>query len=223
MKIAAIGDIHGRDVWKHLNVDDFDKVIFIGDYFDSFTIDGRTQIINFKNILKLKTTYPDKVVLLLGNHDFHYLPSINEHYSGYQAYLNFDIGELLKDNISLFNIIHIEEQFLFSHAGVSSLWLKEIGLTLEEINAYFSHNPKAFGFSASHYRNNYGDEICQGPLWIRPNSLRKSFLPGYVHVVGHTHQPNVTIEKDIILIDTLDHSKQYLVIDNNVPYAKNLN
>jgi predicted phosphodiesterase len=42
MKIVAIGDIHGRDYWKQIieQEQDADVFVFVGDYFDSFTIKG---------------------------------------------------------------------------------------------------------------------------------------------------------------------------------------
>jgi predicted phosphodiesterase len=37
MKIVTLGDTHGRDIWKTIVKieEDFDKFIFIGDYFDT--------------------------------------------------------------------------------------------------------------------------------------------------------------------------------------------
>lgn len=36
MRVIALGDTHGRLHWKAItSKDDFDKVIFIGDYFDT--------------------------------------------------------------------------------------------------------------------------------------------------------------------------------------------
>ena len=51
MKLIAIGDIHGRDIWKQIvETEQPDTVVFVGDYFDSFNIPGIDQIHNFKNI-----------------------------------------------------------------------------------------------------------------------------------------------------------------------------
>ncbi|NBP57427.1 metallophosphoesterase, partial [bacterium] len=39
MKTIFIGDIHGRSIWKEIvEQEKPDRVIFIGDYFDSFDI-----------------------------------------------------------------------------------------------------------------------------------------------------------------------------------------
>ena len=52
MKTIVIGDIHGRDVWKKIvEHENADKVIFIGDYFDSFDIPSSDQINNFLDII----------------------------------------------------------------------------------------------------------------------------------------------------------------------------
>ena len=50
-KTIVIGDIHGRDIWKSIVAQENpDRVIFIGDYFDSFNIESVTQQHNFKEI-----------------------------------------------------------------------------------------------------------------------------------------------------------------------------
>ena len=37
MKLVAIGDIHGRDIWKQIvETEQPNTVVFVGDYFDSF-------------------------------------------------------------------------------------------------------------------------------------------------------------------------------------------
>ena len=68
MKTIVIGDIHGRTIWKQIvRHNTFDKVVFEGDYFDSFDISVKDQLKNFNEIIKFKERFPDKVVLLIGN------------------------------------------------------------------------------------------------------------------------------------------------------------
>ncbi len=235
MRIIGIGDIHGSNSWKDiLNQEkNFDKVVFIGDYFDSFHINGMDQISNFKDILKFKRDNFDKVVLLIGNHDYHYLSGINERYSGYQAYLRFDIESLLEDNMDCLQMCYQYNDFLFTHAGVTNTWVKNTlndfiskkGIDfiddfnnkynlMDKINQMFILNYKLFGFIGGKKHDQYGDEICQSPLWVRPNSLKSDGVSGYTHVVGHTFSP-LTIDDSIILIDSLGR-KEYLIIDSEV-------
>lgn len=229
MKIIAIGDVHGRTLWEKVVQQDFDKVVFIGDYFDSFDILTYQQIENFKNIIKFKKDNPGKVVLLLGNHDYHYLPGVKEHYSGYQGHMALDIQEVLRENMDHLKICHIEGEYLFVHAGITKTWYKNIveqdnlfGIpelySLEEqINNLFIFKPNYFGFSPGNYHDPYGNETCQSPIWVRPESLVRDKIEGYVQVVGHTTQlDGIKQDKGIILIDTLIFDRpQYLVIEDN--------
>ena len=72
--ILVCGDIHGRRFWKKPceNIEDYDKVIFLGDYLDPYDFEGITvidAIKNFEEIIEFKKNNVDKVILLLGNHD----------------------------------------------------------------------------------------------------------------------------------------------------------
>ena len=69
MKTISIGDIHGRDIWKNVNPSKYDKIIFVGDYVDSFTISNTTILNNLLDIIEFKKSFKNKVILLLGNHD----------------------------------------------------------------------------------------------------------------------------------------------------------
>ena len=74
MKTVIIGDTHGRDVWKSIvGYEKADRVIFVGDYFDSFDIPYDVQINNFLDIVAYKESGLAEVILLIGNHDYHYL------------------------------------------------------------------------------------------------------------------------------------------------------
>ncbi|MDB5142976.1 MAG: metallophosphoesterase [Mucilaginibacter sp.] len=54
MKHIIIGDIHGRDCWREINVKNYDKVVFLSDYVDSFTLPDLTIYQNLKDIICLK-------------------------------------------------------------------------------------------------------------------------------------------------------------------------
>lgn len=99
MKIITIGSIHGRDSWKEIVKQDFDKVIFIGDYFDSFDIPFKDQLQNFQAIIAFKKQNPDRVVLLIGEHDYQYLRYSKDRHYGYQEVFAYPIGDQLLDAI----------------------------------------------------------------------------------------------------------------------------
>lgn len=224
MKIVAIGDLHGRSIWKQIVSDnpDADLFVFIGDYFDSFDIKGEDQINNFKDIWQYKLDNLTKVVLLIGNHDLHYL-EIGEVYGGFQRGYQYEIRKLLRDaiNTGLIQACLVHKNLLFTHAGVSTTWMTNVISEAEEIltacsfqdnlNDLLTFIPRAFRVQSV---DKEGDSISEGPMWIRPYSLSCDYLEGYIHIVGHTPQDKLIIGENIVLIDTLGTSREYLVIED---------
>ena len=70
MKILALGDTHGRTIWKDIiEKENPDKVIFLGDYVSTHdNISSTQQLNNLEDILAYKEDNLDKVILLRGNH-----------------------------------------------------------------------------------------------------------------------------------------------------------
>ena len=118
--MIVIPDVHGRLFWKEAiaAAKEDEKIIFLGDYLDPYsyefeedplmaqfaeTYETRSNHVlnNFKEIIEFKRQNPDRVVLLLGNHDFHYLP-IGERYSGYKLETTKLCSHILFDNIYQF-------------------------------------------------------------------------------------------------------------------------
>ena len=76
-KILIVPDVHGRKFWHKAKemIDSVDKVVFLGDYLDPYPFEHISRldaIKEFEEIIKFKNDNPDKVVLLLGNHDCAY-------------------------------------------------------------------------------------------------------------------------------------------------------
>lgn len=229
MKILAVGDTHGRTNWKQIVANNtFDKIIFIGDYFDTHDdISPEQQKNNFKEIIAYKKQNVDNVELLIGNHDFHYLKGISEHYSGYQASQYFDFQELLQEAIKLdfLKICHIHNNFLFVHAGITKTWCYNHDIDISNlessINELFKYTPQSFCFRVGANFSMYGDDICQSPIWVRPRSLYIDKIDNYIQVVGHTIQDKLIVNDEIIMIDTLGTSGEYLqIFDNNITAIK---
>lgn len=233
MKTIVLGDTHGRTDWKRITDQPFDKVIFIGDYLDTHeNITGLQQVENLREIIDFKQQNLDKVILLIGNHDYHYWPTIMERYSGYQPQMRATFEYEFSEFGELFQVAYEQDGILFTHAGVTEQWIDDKGSILknhevslsDQINNLFKGDPREFGFSGF---DPYGDNITQGPLWVRPRSLIKDNIPGYVQVVGHTTMkliyPRAYNEhKDKFwFIDTLGTSGEYLVIeDGNITVQK---
>ena len=128
------------DSWSNLPISEYDLVIFIGDYVDSFNFTNVEIKKNLEDIIHLKKTYPDKVVLLLGNHDVQYFIK-EEQCSGYRPAMQFDLEKLYVENLGLFKIAHLEEgkdrNILWTHAGVSKEWYSELHEEMFDSNHRF--------------------------------------------------------------------------------------
>jgi hypothetical protein len=243
--ILTIGDIHGRSAWKELifggetefffwkqavennyleyedkfSFHEYDKIIFVGDYVDSFDISSADILENLKEIVLFAKTYPDLVVLLLGNHDIQYIVP-NEICSGYRGEMYHDLHQLFKENEDLFRIAFLDEfeheykgrlimnRTLWTHAGVTHGWFTEF--TRDIANPRYRHQEffegsenwkideiinTAWKLRVDNLYNvdatSGGHSVWAGPLWVRPHILNDFYLEGYDHVVGHTPQSAV--------------------------------
>ena len=231
MKTIFIGDIHGRDIWKDIvSQEQPDQVIFIGDYFDSFDLSAAVQLANFKDIIAFKESGQCEVIMLIGNHDIHYMPGFPAQYSGYQSKHALEIRHQLDSNKQHLQMAYQFEGFLCTHAGVSVEWLSMMGFkevdTLkiaDIVNELYEENKTFFDHNGT---NPYGDNTYQTPVWIRPASLiavnRDSLEPSLVQVVGHTAVKIDIIEHELTngryhFIDKL-HNKhgQFLIYEDGV-------
>lgn len=239
--IITIGDIHGRSTWKEIifggDTDffmwknaviegyiehedprwfmEYDKIVFVGDYCDSFDKTNVEILENLEDIVLFAKTYPDLVVLLLGNHDIQYIVQ-NECCSGYRGEMRADLNRIFTENQKLFRIAFLDEfvtkshtiKTLWTHAGVTQGWWKEF---MRDVNSVrFRHNE--FFMGSENWKidkvinlawelrvtNLYnvdarsgGMDLWAGPLWVRPTILKEFCLEGYDQIVGHTPHASV--------------------------------
>ena len=228
MKIVCLGDTHGRTHWKNIvaKETDADKIVFIGDYFDThYDVSVDQQIQNFIDILNFKKENVDKVILLIGNHDFHYLKGAQETYPGYQKFRAVDINEVLEPAVStgLLQMCYVYENYVFTHAGLTKTWCSDNDINLSEledsVNIRFMSNIESFRFTYGDNFSNSGDDVTQPPIWVRIPSLLADRLEGYRFVVGHTTLQELTITDHLIGVDTIGTSEEYLVIIDGEPSA----
>ena len=124
MKTVSIGDTHGiavADIVQKI-INDHDKFIFAGDYVDSIDVDNFSMKKNLMDIIDLKIAFPDKIVLLWGNHDIHYLLGSGYAASGFRPEMRLYFHEIFHSNSSLFRLAYQEKDCLWTHAGINSRW-----------------------------------------------------------------------------------------------------
>lgn len=225
MKTVCFGDIHGLSIWEGiLDKEKPDKVVFLGDYFDPYKSElNLTMYDNFDAILNLKDTLQDKCILLIGNHDFHYITNLDQ--SSRWSYMTHKrISKILRILYTNGDIVfaHQQGKYLFTHAGVNKFWLRERAkldcedFTADQINKLPLH---LFGFDA--YSNDvYGNDPLQSPIWVRPKTLLLNPIEGFTQVVGHTMTPMPIApgHPEVLFMDRMSLG-QYLVINDEDEYT----
>lgn len=212
MKIIVIGDIHGRPTWKEIDPEKYDKIIFDGDYLDSRDPFTDEEIIeNFKQIIEFKKTNPDKVVLLIGNHDIMYYDLDDSYYqcSGFRLGYAIEANKLLSENHSLFLAAYEigvvgKLPYLFTHAGVSTGWYNYNLTTIEKVKEEHSCDTLSEILNAmfqSGIRRRLLGQVgsCRGGwlynggiFWADRRETKNDYLIGYHQIVGHTPIDQIT-------------------------------
>ena len=148
MKVLVIPDIHGRKFWRKAiadNIGKVDKIVFLGDYLDpygneieenpelmecEYFYDAKNLLNMLNDIVGLKKNEPDKYVLLTGNHTDSYIWS-KFHSATRTDYRNWEkYHKFFSQNLEYFNLVWIENNTIFSHAGISEGWAKAVAVEL---------------------------------------------------------------------------------------------
>lgn len=233
--LLIIPDVHGRTFWKTA-VTRYPELptVFLGDYLDPYTaiedILPSDALFEFRNILQYKKENPDRVTLLLGNHDVHYFDyKINSSRKDWQ---NHDkIAELFSKNLALFQLTKLintaGKQFLFSHAGIILGWMERHfeGVDLSDIKGMAEllngqladlEQFKAFVTTAlmDVSASRWGPAEYPSMVWadVEDHQSEKHRLPNVYQIFGHTRQDyRPIIAKDYA---NLDCRKAFLLMED---------
>lgn len=206
MKYTILGDLHCREIWKDIlnkELDTSDKVIFLGDYTcpREVNLEDPTDACGFLyEILDLKDRYPDKIVLLRGNHDldllgYHWAECNPRDHKLVREYAQSgDVKGWFLENTQWIYTIP-DTSIICSHAGISTAWFKNV---INHLNCDFDDDKTAlelintlepselFAFTPCKLSDYYGTSSSQPCTWIRPQTLIEFGLKGFIQVVGHT-------------------------------------
>lgn len=257
MKIVSIGDIHGSNRWKLLlfgsinpTLEDiqkimltYNKVIFVGDYVDSYEKD-EPIVENLKEIINFKKNYEDKVVLLWGNHDVYYY-TMNygrDNVSGTREEMLHDLNQLFSPNYRYFQFAYQYKNYIWTHAGIHRGWWEHYVrpkmkgnqesrfcqyLTGEEnvadvLNMMWEFQDDSI-FMCSHLRGKFGwGKSVGSPLWAAKLEIYNKPLFGYHQIVGHNPVEEIKTfhsfgnepdDTSVTFIDCLKRSNELFIID----------
>ncbi len=231
--LVVIGDVHGMRIWekivsKHPNC----KYIFLGDYNDPINkIEDIDVLDNFKRIIQFKHENIDDTVLLIGNHDIHYMRRDVGICSRFNIRLEDRLFELFDRYNSYFVNAHQEGNILFTHAGATEEWFSRSFKAESRDNAAYQLNHLTEWQSSTDvlldcgtYRG--GLHKYSGILWADKREMKYP-LEGYIQVVGHSRVNKIAIKTSkahkgiekpaaCIFCDSL-HKDKYLYINPNKP------
>jgi predicted MPP superfamily phosphohydrolase len=223
MKHLVIGDLHGKDCWKGIDPAAYDKIVFLGDYVDHWTLPDQKIYKNLLDVIALKKEHPEKVELLLGNHDVQYLHYPHFLCSGFRPAMQRSLTEVFNSNRDIFSIAYQRNDHLFTHAGVTNCWYAEfLNIPLlqkikdEEdtiadlLNKIEQTNQRGLLHRAGKTRGGYG---CGGVTWADREEMIADALEGFHQVVGHTELRKVEVypfsNKSVTFIDVLDNMNYF--------------
>lgn len=126
-KFLIIPDVHGRKFWKEPCSEQFDKIIFLGDYLDPYEYyEGITPEDAYNNFLEILefANNNNNVILLIGNHDWHYFVNLDD--CRMDKARGKEIEQLFVKNIDKFRLFYSYGKYVFSHAGITQEWLNDV-------------------------------------------------------------------------------------------------
>lgn len=225
-----VGDLHTKYhiLEKVIELGEkYDKVIFLGDYVDDWGAIPEASYNLLNRLIEYKKENPDKVVLLLGNHDLSEWFSRPFACSGFNPKTHSLVEPLFRNNAKLFDIAYAINGCLCSHAGFTKEWVKKY------LPAYLDtkeQHPEKLAYIINycfHNRDNYnqpdyeftsnvffglaeagymrGGGGVPSPTWADSEELVSDWLP-YTQIVGHTPHYSVTFynrcDREIYFCDT---------------------
>lgn len=224
METVVVGDIHGKlEVTKKFlsMADDNTRVVFVGDYLDSFTESPDDQVECLLAVLQAMTSGKN-VLALKGNHEISYL-NPRQVCSGWKQVTQCLIDSVGKAYIedNLLEYVWIEggdTPILISHGGVSALHFPKDpqDISVRDVEEWLLHSNNVAGVG----RARGGYQEIGGIFWC---DWWREFepVPAIRQIVGHSSArprgayEGVVTNGDNYNIDCLDRVNEYLVIDDS--------
>ena len=229
MQTAVIGDIHGRFEVMVAALAKHSRVVFVGDYVDSF---DRTKLDQIQCLtLALNEHNGGSVVCLRGNHEESYIDP-DARCSGWNNIMNTHIMPIQEEVRALPTHTWVDG-ILITHAGISQHFIDEIlvdqytydlNITKQDMLEFYLERVvhQEVGYARG------GSKSCGGLLWC---DFFEEFGPiaGLRQIFGHTgyrpkdysnpdaeHEKGILSDGDNWNVDCLDHCTEYVVITDGV-------
>jgi predicted phosphodiesterase len=240
IKILSISDIHSRKVWRNIieeNIDKVDKIVIGGDYADPYEIISKNDILTeIYDLFDIYDEHKDKIILLWGNHDVHYL---NENFiqsSRYDYSLKKELSMLYEEYENDIKVAYKYKNYLWTHGGISNSWLrKHINLMKnyfnlkDDLSNIDSVLNQIFFTTDKHILSEIGSirggfDTYGGPFWCDyreiyyPKENHDDMIEGFNQIIGHTQVKDITTYRrnentSITIVDNLGFSANPHIIE----------
>lgn len=229
-KIIIIPDVHGRKFWREVvrqYIDEEVIFMFLGDYLDPYPYeqDIEDAYKGLLDIIEYKQQYPEQFILLLGNHDLHYLTPTcrGSRWDKKNAQRNADTFFY---HLRCFQMTYHAEinskQFVFSHAGILKSWLyanaQKLGIdvshdvndwtALPDLNQMLWSHTERYKLNqvigdVSYMRG--GDSRYGSVVWAdcREHVDKAERIHGIIQVFGHTQLESepMNLDNEVYCLD----------------------
>lgn len=179
MKTLVIGDLHGNleVVKKAIAQKTTDKVVFVGDYLDSYNRSVSDQVWTLAAVLNAVEEDPDRVTGLIGNHELSYIED-GQICSGWNQETDIVVNHMKHRVFDLLKTHTYVDGILVTHAGVNQDLLTELDMTLQE---YLDSDDQIQVGKCRGGLDKFG-----GLFW---NDFNMEFepIPDVKQIFGHTH------------------------------------
>lgn len=239
VKYLILPDVHGRDFWMKPVEETLlssGKIVFLGDYLDPYPYEWEytskpdggvvtpgeakeycrsVALDRFKQILEIKKQNPERVTLLLGNHDCGYAVGDDICSDRMDRTRRSEIDRIFQEERNLFQLaeecICGDRKIIFSHAGILKGWAdlvwgpdvvadQKFNVVDRLNNAWFTEDYRVLD-SLAHYDGfrGYLGYKYGSPVWSDIRSWEKTTPEetfGF-NIAGHTQV------KEPLLLDTI--------------------
>lgn len=199
-----VGDIHGdvEKVKAFLAYRPEEEHVALGDYLDSYTepFDRQLECLNL--------LMNSESVLLLGNHECHYLKNPLFRFPGYKPEHAEVLQNILEANLGRFKVAYAVDNWLCTHSGVVSDYTEQLS-DVTKLADMFNFSWELYlkdRKSKYAYQRILEFNHC---LFVEGNLLAENIKQIFGHV-EHTHP---IVEDNYITLDTTNHDKSCWIFD----------
>ncbi len=206
-----VGDIHGDIEKAHAFLDYKPDAMHValGDYLDSFTVPFQQQV-ECLNLLM-----DSEAVLLLGNHDCHYLRKPLFHFAGYQLNHAAELQDLMEYNLFRFKAAYSLDGYLLTHAGLHrgyTMHCADVDQIANRLQLKFEKYLQS-RFITRHATYRYKSIFeFNFRMFVDGNLLPTNIK----QIFGHVENTRPIVEPNYISLDTTNHTNSCWLYDTEL-------